>query len=81
MINSGKFAMASDLFNLSENVDFYLELAPSTEKRNTGSTRFNEDGSPFDHSQVLKKKLYRNPIQTLLWRFKTACLDYDYYLQ
>jgi hypothetical protein len=73
--------MASNLFNVSENIDFYLELSPSEETRNTGSTQFNEDGSPFDYSSTLQRKLRRNPFNPLLWRFKTTCLDYEYYFQ
>ena len=74
-------AMATDLDNISENVDFYLELSPSEEKRETGSTQFNTDGTPFNYNKVLKKKLRRELGSSLLWRFKNFCLDYQYYFQ
>ena len=74
-------AMAQNLNNIEENMDFYLELSPSDETRNTGSTQFNEDGSPFNHSKVLKKRLRKDLGNSLLWRFKNFCLDYQYYFQ
>ena len=72
-------AMATNLKNISQNVDFYLELSPSNEKRETGSTQFNQDGSPFNHNKILKRKLRKELGKSLLWRFKNFCLDYQYY--
>ena len=70
-----------NLHNLSDNIDFYLELSPSKANRNSGTSRFNEDGSPFDYSETLQKKLFQNPLNPFIWRFKTFCMDYEYYLQ
>lgn len=74
-------AVFANLDNIEDNMDFYLELAPSEQTRNTGSSVFNQDGSPFDHSKVVKKQIRRHPLNALMWRFKNFCLDYQYYFQ